>query len=273
MIKNISLDKDKAAELRDFRKSVLIGSNFSFLASHFGLRPKAMHVLLAPSHAGKTTLTLSLIKSLLIDPNNKEKNVKIASYFSEESLEDIALHLSDMGLIGTRVEEVDMISEIDQPRNELELFEYIEHVQPDVFIFDNLTTSKLYGDKRPSEQADFIQKLKAVVKRSNTALFAVAHTNNLQAMNLDRMIAKEDIRGSKTVVNLAEFFYILQPVVIENSKHVFLYVDKHRGYQVPNNFFLLQYDPHTKTIQRDFPVSFEDFKNKFKQRNSLKGRA
>lgn len=271
MIHNLELNAQKAAEIRDFKETVLIGSNFSFLASHFGLRPRHTHVLLAPSHAGKTTLVTSLIRSLLISPENKQKNLKMAVFLSEESINDIELRLSDMGIVGDRVKTIDFMSEIDTKINKLKLFEYLEFTQPDVFMYDNLTTSGLYGDTH-QEQSDFIKQIRSVIKKTNTAFFAVAHTNHISSMNVDRMICKEDIRGSKTVVNLAEFFYIMQPIQIGEKTNVLLMVEKHRGYEMKNKIFSLQYNPLTRTIERDYPVSFEAFKELFKQRNSLKSK-
>lgn len=272
MINSVNITPSDAIRLRDEKEHVHISSNFSFTASHFGLRPKAMHVLLAPSHAGKTTFTLSLLASILKDHVNKSKNLKIACFWSEESVDDIALHLASMGLIGQRVADIDMMSEIDSDITELALFEYLEMVRPHLFIFDNLTTSKFYNDKNAKQQGEFLNKLKSIIKKNNICLWCVAHTDRSINMNIDRIITQQDVRGSKNIGNLAEFFYILQPVQLNNEKKVFLIIDKHRGYEVENKIFSLNYSNQVKTVVNDFPIPFKEFKEIFALRNTLKGR-
>ena len=126
-IKNIDLTPGDAESIRTEKEHVHISTHFGFTMSHFGLRPKAMHVLLAPSHAGKTTFTLSFLVSILKNKINAEKNLKIFCYWSEETIDNIATHLSSMGAVGNKISRIDHVSELDESEYlELRLFEYLE---------------------------------------------------------------------------------------------------------------------------------------------------
>ena len=65
--------------------------------------------------------------------------------------------------------------------NKLRFFEAV--AKSKVFIFDNLTTSVLYNDKRPSEQSTFLGELKEVISKNNIICILVVHADGKQNEN------------------------------------------------------------------------------------------
>ena len=77
------------------------------------------------------------------------------------------------------------------------------------------------------------------------------------------------IRGSKTITNITEFMYVMQPISLNDSLFQFIRILKHRGQSVKNKFFKLSYNKIAKTIDHDRISDFADFKEVFSQRNRL----
>ena len=102
------------------------------------------------------------------------------------------------------------------------------------------------------------------------AVFLIAHTNTDNYG--DRFLTETDIRGGKTITNIAEFLYILQPITIGSMLRQFIHIRKHRGQNVDDKFFGLNYNKHIKAIESDFVAPFEKIKESFKLRNKLNGK-
>jgi GTPase SAR1 family protein len=240
-------------------------SAFNFLNQHNGLRPNKMHLFIAPTHVGKSTLTHALINDLLI----RNKDLKILLYLTEESLADfenaISSFVSKFDDINNRVN----ILVEDKTKSDKEIKAAIEdnlmHCDFDLFFMDNITTSKLYMDRKVETQSEVATWLKGLLE--DTTLYIIAHTNG-NNYNTE-MLDETHIRGSKTITNITEFLYVMQPVRINDSLFQFIRIIKHRGQSPDNKFFKLIYSKAKKTITDDRPCSFEDFKEIFKLRNKL----
>jgi hypothetical protein len=240
-------------------------TRFNFISQHNGLRPNKMHLFIAPTHIGKSTLTHALINDLI----NKNKDMKILLYLTEETIADfesaIAGFVSNFYEINKRVS----IMIEDKTKSDDEIKEAIEtavmHDDYDLFVIDNITTSKLYMDRKTDIQSTVAIWLKGLLE--DTTLYLIAHTNgnNYNTELLD----ETHIRGSKTITNITEFLYVMQPVRINDNLHQYIRIIKHRGQSPENKFFKLIYDPRIKTIREDLPCNFDDFKFIFKQRNKL----
>ncbi|MFT5519621.1 MAG: KaiC/GvpD/RAD55 family RecA-like ATPase [Enterobacterales bacterium] len=261
------LEISKETQLEKIRENnkVYFNTGFNFLNQHNGIRPNKMHLLVAPTHVGKSTLTNSLISSII--ENNED--VKILLYLTEETVEDFKGAISSMNAnlegfnkcVRVMVEDKKMSEE--GIRDILE--EAIIHFDFDLVFFDNITTSKIYMEKTSDKQAEVSLWLKDLLKA--TTLFLIAHTNgnNYNSELLD----ETHIRGSKTITNIAEFLYVMQPIRVNEQMFQYVRILKSRGQPTLNNFFRLAYSHSTRTITHDKPIDFDDFKAVFKLRNKL----
>jgi KaiC/GvpD/RAD55 family RecA-like ATPase len=261
---NFTIQQNEIAELRKVHYQTYIKSSWQFISQVHGLRPKCLHLILAPTHAGKTTFVLSLKRDLYL--NNQDK--KILCYYSEESKADVRTKFAMMFDGDVNADCIDAIYELEEKMPEVALFEYLEIMQPSVFIFDNLTTSKLYNDKNSKAQFEFTVKLKECCQRNNIALICIAHTGDVTNLK-GKLIDENDIRGSKNIPNMAEHLWVLQPIDVGNARRTFLRVLKHRGYDVKNKLFRLGFNSEKQMIHDIMPVDFEEFKKVFALRNKL----
>lgn len=262
---NINLDKSvKASKIFQQRK-VYWFSKFNFLNQHNGLRPNKMHLFVAPTHVGKSTVTHAIINDLA----TKNEGIKILLYLTEETKEDFESALSNFADdFNTLNKSITVVVE-DKSKSDDEIKNYLETLvvfgRYDLFFVDNITTSKLYMDRKTSTQSEVSIWLKSLLE--DTTLFLIAHTNGNNYNN--EILDETHIRGSKTITNITEFLYVMQPVRVNNSLHQFIRIIKHRGQSPDNKFFRLFYNPNKKTIDYDTPCSFDDFKSVFKLRNKL----
>lgn len=264
MLDKIETTEQELIDHKSIVNKTFIGSNFHFIDQINGLRPGCLHLLFGPTHAGKTTIIISILRSLFI----KNRDINVGLFLSEEAPIDSKLKFNSMFTVAPRSTNIEIMSELDQNTDLLRLKEYISIVQPDVFIYDNLTTSRFYNDMSSKDQFTFINGLKKLCQENNVALLCVAHTGGQSAFN-NKLIDENDIRGSKSVTNLAEHLWALQPLEVGNTKRVFLRVLKHRGYNVKEKLFGLQYNPEKQMISLDEATSFEEFKRIFALRNKL----
>ena len=263
--KQIDINEKTAIKRSLDASKIYFNCKFNFINQHNGIRPNKFHLFVAPTHVGKSTFVHSLIESLIMDNDN----IKILLVLTEETIHDfesaISLFIKDF----KKINECLRVMVEDSNESEEDIMQYyqeaIEMHNPDIFFIDNITTSKLYISKTPSEQDAVATWLKTLTMK--TTLFAIAHTNG-NNYNTE-MLDETHIRGSKTITNLVEFLYVMQPVRLNDSLYQYIRVIKHRGQSMLNSFFLLDYNKKTRTIKSDRPVEFDDFKSAFKLRNRL----
>jgi len=259
---------------KDSRKKALMNSGeihfrsgLNFLNTHNGLRDNSLHLLMPPTHTGKSTVIRTILRDVI--KNNHDKLTLV--WLSEESAKDFDGEFAkclDGTFDGNRFiiyseRDDDNIGETD------EHFEKIENLicdyDIDFLIIDNITTAKNYMDKSVEKQSMFAKRLKGLLKMA--CVFVVAHTNGDNYMQ--KLLNENDIRGNKSITNLVEFMYILQPVYINNSLFQFIMLKKHRGQSADDKMFFLQYDSKNFIFDSDVPISFQDMKEKFNLRNKL----
>lgn len=263
-LETLKYTDDEARTYKSITEKVFFKTKFAFLRSHRGIRKNKMHLLISPTHGGKSTTVRSVLFDIIM--NNREKHVLIV--LSEETIEEFKIEFSKTFPSHDILENVTLISEQDGAKDIEDtkkiIKEAIELTECDLVIYDNITTSVIYPDDNKTQESSALW-LKSVSKK--TTLFLVAHTNDTSGAN--KLLTESDIRGSKKLPNLVEFLYVLQPIVVGNKMFQFINIRKNRGQDTDNKLFRLYYNPMLSTFDKDMAVCFEDVKEVFKQRNKL----
>lgn len=243
-----------------------INTAFNFLLNINGWRKGALTIVLGTTSSGKSTL----MRSIIVDLLEKNKRARVTCYLSEETEAELFLELYKYFNSVDFEERVSVVSENDclDEKNMAGQLEKCFLDDSHVLIFDNITTSKLYNSKTPQEQSDFANNLKIMAKRNNKALICVAHTNNVEKM-AGKMISSSDIRGSKNISNLAEFFFINYQISSKENLYNYIHIEKHRSQSPEDKIFMLRYDKNRNIFKDDIAVGFEKFKELWKLRDKL----
>lgn len=275
LIDHGTMDEFEKDEFLEESRTQFYKSDFNFLNEHNGWRPGKQHLILAPTHAGKSTLTRSIAWDFV---NNNELE-KVLVWLSEESKAEFKSELAKIGLPKEKASRIIIASEQDGDLSLSEkkmLFaESLKLANPQLLLFDNITTSSFYAGRKVDEQERFASYLKTTGKSEDIAMAIIAHTGGESQMN-KRLLELNDIRGGKDIVNLAEFAYILQMIKVydevtqKTKKFPIIRIEKHRGQaQVENFLFHLRYNPTTVSFMEDRPKCWNEFKELFKKQMSL----
>ena len=257
-------------EQLDFENSlneIHFHSKFGFFNSTKCPRRGSMHLVVAGTGAGKSTAVRSILRDLLFNPGN---NPIVCVWLSEETIEEYRRMFS-MGVPShERLLNTNAYSEQDNLQvSEMHFFEWVEMIRPDIFIFDNITTSKFYEGKRPEQQAQFATKLKHLIKKINCAGIIIAHSDSQQTNQRGGLLDINNIRGSKTICNLTEFAYLLQTFDTPKEKYTTIRIAKSRTQDIVHPIYVLQYEPRTRSYVSDSAIQFEKFKEAFNERYKL----
>lgn len=248
-------------------KEVHFKSKLGFINSTNGFRRGNMHLFIAGSGQGKSTLVRTILRDLVFD---KENNPIICVWLSEETIQEYRSMFSagvpsDEKLLCTNAQ-----SEQDkQDINEMYFFEWIDMLRPDVLIYDNITTSKFYEGHTPKDQARFASKLKHALKKNNCVGVIMAHADSQQSNQKGGLLDMNNIRGAKTIVNLTEFAYMFQTFKADKRVHSILRIAKSRSQEIVHDTYLLNYNPLTKSYPTDTAIPFSQFKEAYEKRNKL----
>lgn len=236
-----------------------------------GLHKGKLHVLMSGTHAGKSTMVRTIVVDLV---NNIKKGEKVLVWLSEESVSDFFSQISHAEYNTSFSENVDFDSEIlDEgsrgPRENYQVLEdYMKSGAYDVIIFDNITTSAFYTELKTAKQGAMVRHFKTLAKNGNFALLMVAHSatgSNLSG----KLLSPDDIKYSRQISNLSEFFWIIQKFTIDDEYFSFLFVEKHRGVETVNRIFYLGFCKDNRVFRSIQKVSFSDFKESYLKRNKL----
>lgn len=267
--------KAVAEQLIAENKKTFFASKLKFIQQHNGFRPGKLHLLIGQSGGGKSTMA----RTLLLDAAaSLKKNKKILVWLSEETVKEFLTELAFSGVMdhaSVLVERMDLYSEKDERnlnKSRLQIMEDMRDLYSqdcyDIFFYDNITTSKIYASLRPTEQDQTADWIKGIASKTNTATILMAHTGSSYSGS-NGLIDHNHIRGSKHIVNLSEYIYILQSITIGSSRYTVLRVDKSRSHEAPEAFFSLGYDRVQKLYTRANSVNFVRFKELFTARNKL----
>lgn len=278
LITSAEMDDFEQEELISESKEVYARSVFNFLSEHNGYRPGKIHLLMAPTSAGKSTTMRSLLWDYCLNTYDDPLKCRVLVWLSEESSADFRMEYAKLKESNLKTRNIHIVSEQDKEmslNNRKRLFEHaINTINPHIIFFDNLTTSEFYAEKTPKEQQDFAKYLKQVAKIKWIPIVPIAHTSGGVQLGT-RMLEVNDIRGAKGVVNLAEFVYILQTLNVYDEvegvtkKFPILKIHKHRGYVIKNSLFQFKFNPLTLSFQQDRVINWEEFKNIFNKQNKL----
>lgn len=258
---------DEQAKLEASLKEVHFHSQFGFVNSTNGFRRGNMHLFIAGTGAGKSTLTRSLIRDLLF---HKKNDPIICLWLSEETVEEYKTMFALGVPSHERLLNTNAYSEIDKPQtSEMHFFEWVEMINPDVLVYDNITTSKFYEGKRPDDQAKFATKIKTLLKKINCAGIIIAHADSQQSQQRGGMLDLNHIRGSKTICNLTEFAYLSQSFDTPKAKYSTVRIAKSRSQQIVHSMYFLNFDKSTNSYISDSAIQFDKFKEAFNERNRL----
>lgn len=250
-------------------------SDFNFLREHNGWRPKKIHLIEAPTHSGKSTMIRSLIWDFVINTSFETALI----WLSEESTEDFKQEFAKLRLPDTLTRRIIIASEQDQEmslsQRKLLFADTVKRTVPSILFFDNITTSEFYMDRGPDDQAKFAKYLKKIAHDEEIPIVVIAHTGGETGLS-NRLIELNDIRGGKSIVNLAEFAYILQRFKVYddiNKRDMYfptIRIEKHRGYVCDNMLFKLKFNRETVTFTQDRSIPWNEFKEAFKNQQNLK---
>lgn len=271
MISIANKSKENLDRIKSENKSFFHKTNFSFLKEHNGFRNGAMHLLLGSASGGKSTLRNTLMIDFL--EANKEKIIFL--YLSEETLLDFERDLADCEKLRSVCDRIKIFSEQDSlqdvsMQNEKASFlvDQVAMSGCDLFIFDNITTSILYGEDFKT-QGQFVLDLKARIQLLGIPVLVVAHTGAAVKTSGFDLIDQNDIRGSKTIVNISQFLYVMQTFAIQDHKVTTVRITKHRSFDVDNHFFMLRYKKEDRVYIFDLPLTFEEVNELYKKQNRL----
>lgn len=259
------------SEIESIKKNISQFSNktgLKFLSQHLGMKNKKMHLFLGTPGGGKSTLRNSLIMDFLF--NNPDKIVCL--HLSEESIDDFKVDLVSNPSMMKYLDRIRVTSEqddpIDKPMEEFDDFiESIIKSNAGLFVFDNITTSDFYGET-PREQAASSKKIKQALEFLNCPVVLFAHTDSTVKTFNRRMIDQNEIRGSKKIVNLAEFLYILQTFEQNDIVYTTLRIVKHRATAAENKIFRLYFNKETRIYDKDIKLDTDAYFSFFKHQVS-----
>jgi RecA-family ATPase len=241
---------------------------FWFLQEHRGFRPGKLHVFLGATSSGKSTLIRTIIYHL-VDKLQEGKTILI--WLSEEARVDFVRQLKSIGdLPKENLKRIKIVSEVDsRPRMETHL-ETLERFKmavlgKDMVIIDNITTGRLYDQEKPQRQSEVAQMIKEIAVEKNIPVILMAHPTKAKGMSRRRMLQEEDIRGSKTLLNLAEFFYVIQQLKSKKNILSTLRIVKSRGIATEHKLYNFKHDKERDTYVSDEKSDYDEFKSWFEK--------
>ena len=227
-------------------------SRYEFLKGHNGIRPNCLHGLIGTTGSGKSTLLKCIITEAAAGAN-------VLVWLSEENVVEYQelINKLDKSVLGNIkfVEEKELSSEYKENQDDfLERFDQLaEESKAEIIFIDNITTSAFYnsrfgfyGQQKTSEY------LIQFVKR-RCSVFYVAHTRSEVTDNYGKVITPEDIRGSKELPLVTEYFYGVQKFTSEDNQYNVLKVSKYRHHEAASGWYALKFEKGAYTGDAKVP--------------------
>jgi len=274
IFKSAYCTKEELARIESENKKVSWSTNLLHLNSHNGIRKGKIHILMGPTHSSKSTL----VYKVAVD--NAKAGAKIIFWASEDSTNDVRIGLNKITNSPEVLNRILVISELD-------LSEYLKNIRKDMIAntllaylldaakrynvdqvyIDNLTTSSMYADLLPADQSKIASTINRESSAKNISFYIVMHTRKGVTNNNPRPISVTDIAGSEVLPRLSQFLYIIQQFTCAGKKVTVLKIEKHRGFEIKDNYYVLDY--YNKQIVQDRKITFDLFLDIFQKRQRL----
>jgi ABC-type oligopeptide transport system ATPase subunit len=244
-------------------------SRYEFLKSHKGIRPNCLHGMIGTTGSGKSTLLKCIITEAATDK-------KILIWLSEENIVEYQelIHYLDKSVLKniSFVEEKEIPQEYKMDQDKF--FEYFEQMVEqsgcELVFIDNMTSSAFYnmrfGFNGQGRTAEFLGSF----VKTKCSVFYVAHTETMITDNYSKVVAPENMRGSKELAIVTEYFYIIQKFTTNDKIYNVLRVAKFRHHKEAAGWYALRFEQNSYI--GDSRVPFELINKIFKSRDYL-GRA
>ncbi len=267
---NSKLSKTEINAIDELSDTVYFHSNYGFLNAHKGFRPSNVHMFMGVSHGGKSTLVRSLLIDVLCNSNKR----KILLWLSEESKNEFLTEFYKSRFKDFTNDQLLVFSEMDYDNiTDSQILPTIEQIvsenNVDILFYDNITTSKIYMDKKISEQSSNAKKIKRLSHDLDIPVIVMAHTGAMITENYNSIISMNDIRGCKSIVNFAQFFYIMQTFHQGEKRFSTIRITKHRGQSIAGAIYKIEYAAKPRIYACSPAISFSQFSEAYKQRNKL----
>jgi len=255
------------------RGRIHFNSGLPFLKEHKGFRPGCLHGFLGLTSGGKSTLCRTMVNDLMF---HNEKAVSTLVWLSEDDANDWVLDL-----VGSRdsidFDRLVVCAEtnpdlVGLPIKELrkKFVHTLEEAHPDILILDNTTTSALFGTTW-QEHKEMCAILKKVAQGLKMPIVYFSHTGAQCSAYNRSIIEPEQMRGFKDILNISEYFYVLQSFHIGKEIKTTVRITKHRLHNIVERFFMLDYSDRERSYNNCFPIDFSRFKSCLALANTLKG--
>jgi hypothetical protein len=184
-------------------------------------------------------------------------------YLSEETIEAFKTELAFTGLVHDTLKKLFIVSERNIPKGTNDILGFIykkcQELEIEMLFLDNLTTSSHY-ELPPNQQALFCNRIKGMAETLNIPVALFMHTNNVSGRT-GQILNETHIRGSKSIGNIAEFFYTIQKLELSDGFfYSFIVVHKHRGQSPDSRLFFFRYDKATRMYQSDKETNYANLK-------------
>lgn len=217
------------------------------------------------------------MRTIITDFIQNNPAEKVGVWLSEETVDDLKDEMArlDHGEYEALMSSIVATSEmVGMPRgstvalkNNFEAF--VKDQGLSLLIYDNPTTSAMYSSLNPSQQDMMQGWLKELCIECGIPFFFFLHTKDGVYDNQPKLIDLSDVRGTKGIANIAQYFYVSQRFEIGGLYYPTLRIRKYRGYTLEDRLYYLNYDKDTSTFNKDWPLPWDEFMEAFKRRNKL----
>ena len=248
---------------------IMFASRYEFLKAHKGIRPNCLHGLIGTTGSGKSTLLKCIVTEAAADR-------KVLVWLSEESVSEYQelIQFMDKSVLKniSFVEEKSISQEYKM--DQAKFYQYFELMceksECDVVFIDNITSSFFYNTRAglfgQGKTAEYLMNF----VKTKCAVFYVAHTETGITDNYNKVVAPENMRGSKELAIVTEYMYIIQKFTTNEKIYNVLRVAKFRHHKEAAGWYALKFEHHSYI--GDSKVPFELINKIFKSRDFL-GRA
>jgi ABC-type cobalamin/Fe3+-siderophores transport system ATPase subunit len=253
----------------DRKHEVAFSSRYEFLKAHNGIRPNCLHGMIGTTGSGKSTLLKCII-------TEAAASKKVLVWLSEESISEYQelIQFMDKSILGNiNFVEEKKISQ-DYKTDQSKFFAYFELMCEesgcDVVFIDNITSSAFYNMRFGLYGQGLTAEYLMNFVKDKCAVFYVAHTETGITDNYNKVVAPENMRGSKELAIVTEYMYIIQKFTTNEKIYNVLRVAKFRHHKEAAGWYALKFEQ--SSYIGDSKVPFELINKIFKSRDFL-GRA